>query len=643
MLASLMLLAAMSALGIAALGRFARHLTPLERWAWGAPIGMTAGTLVLVPLAVVFPFTAPLVIAVGLVCAVTAVALAGGTGGIGWARQTWRQSPAVDAPGWPRFRRLSTGSTAAAVVIGAFALRWGIFWRDALVQRADGLWAGHVNIWGDWAVHFGIVSSFVYGANFPPEHPRFADHAFGYHYLSDLTAAAQVTLGMDAAGALALHSWIGCVLVAIGMYAFARRLTRRPTVAALSVGLFMLGGGLGWLATADVMARTGDVVGTLGERAWDREVKSNLNLQFVNMFYGFVAPQRAHLYGLPIAFATVSTLLVATRKGNVRLFVVAGVIAGLLPLAHLGTLLALALVTPFLFLLFPSRGWIVFHVVWVAVALPQLLTQLGGGAGALAAIRPQLGWVMGDDPWWWFWFKNLGLFIPLLAVAIVSRRLVPPRPRRFLLAFMVLFVAANLVAFQPWDWDNHKLFVYWFLAVSILVAAVIVRAWRAAPGWPTRIGIAAITASLVLSGVLEDLGTMLGQSRFRMIDDQQIAIAEQVRTRTPPDSLVVIGLQNRDAIAMLTGRRIFVGYPGWLWTEGVRYGDREAIVRSIYVTRDGWLDDLAEHAIDFVAIGPPDRDGLRANEQAFRERFPVVAETADWRVYDVRGLRTAGS
>ena len=96
------------------------------------------------------------------------------------------------------------------------------------------MFAGHINLWGDWPVHIGIVSSFVDGANFPPEHPRFAGHAFAYHYLSDLTAAAQVTLGMDIPGALSLHSYILCVLVAIGLYAFARRFTRNTGAATLA-------------------------------------------------------------------------------------------------------------------------------------------------------------------------------------------------------------------------------------------------------------------------------------------------------------------------------------------------------------------------------------------------------------------------
>src|SRR5262249_42153466 len=163
----------------------------------------------------------------------------------------------------------------------------------------DGMFAGHINLWGDWPVHFGIVSSFVYGANFPPEHPRFAGHAFAYHYLADLTAAAQVTLGMDVGGALALHSYVLCILVAIGLYAFARRITRNTGAATLAVVLFLLGGGLGWIATAAAVERSHDLVGTIATLAWERHVKNDLNMQFVNMFFGFLASQRAFLYGLP--------------------------------------------------------------------------------------------------------------------------------------------------------------------------------------------------------------------------------------------------------------------------------------------------------------------------------------------------------
>ena len=429
---------------------------------------------------------------------------------------------------------------------------------------------------------------------------------------------------MDPAGALALHSYVGSVLVAAGLFAFARRFTRDRTAATLALVLFLLGGGLGWLVTAAAIDGSNDVIGTIANLAWDRQVKREYNLQFVNMFFGFIASQRAFLYGLPLAFAILSTLLVAVRRANLRLFIVAGAIAGLLPLAHLGTLLALAIVTPILFLMFPSRAWLAFFGIWMAVAIPQLLTQLGGGAGALSAFHLQPGWVAGADPWPWFWIKNLGWFAPLLIAGLLTRRLVPERGRRFLIAFMFLFVAANVAIFQPWDWDNHKLLVYWFLAVAIVVAALLAKIWRQRPDLGARVLVAGVVLSMTASGILEDVGTLLGQSRFRMLEPAQVELAAEIRATTEPDALFVIGMQNHDPVAMLTGRRIYMGDDNWLWTEGIHYEERRDEVRRIYRAEPGTEALLAERGIDFVVIGPHERDALEADEAAFRSRYPVL-------------------
>ena len=638
--ASLALMLAMSALGIALLYRFGRHLEPFERWSYGAPLGMVIGSLALVPIATLMGLRTESVVLVGIGCVLLAA--------IVWrAPLAWRsRSPDGGTVGVAGSVRLDGPSVMSAarqfgllpiVVISAFAIRWAFFWRDALTSTANGLYAGHVNIWGDWTVHLGIVSSFAYGANFPPSHPRFDGHAFAYHYLSDLTAAAMIPLGMDPAGALALHSYVGSVLVAAGLFAFARRMTRDRTAATLTLVLFFLGGGLGWLVTAAAIDGSNDVLGTVSTLAWDRQVKREFNLQFVNMFFGFIASQRAFLYGLPLAFAILSTLLVAVRRADIRLFIVAGAIAGLLPLAHLGTLLALAIVTPILFLMFPSRAWFAFFGVWMAVAIPQLLTQLGGGAGALSAFRLQPGWVAGADPWPWFWIKNLGWFAPLLVAGFATRRLVPERARRFLVAFMFLFVAANVAIFQPWDWDNHKLLVYWFLAVAIVVAALLARVWRQRPDLGARVLVVGVVLSMTASGLLEDIGTLLGQSRYRMLEPDQVQLAEEVRAKTDPDDLFVIGMQNHDPVAMLTGRRIFMGDDNWLWTEGIHYEERREEVRRIYRAESGTEALLAERGIDFVVIGPNERDALQADEAAFRSRYPVLVSAGEWTVYDVRG------
>src|SRR4030095_9578280 len=117
----------------------------------------------------------------------------------------------------------STSGIVAAVGLGAIVLRWALLWSRALTVDADGLSTAFGNLWADWAQHLGDVSSFAYGENFPPVHPRFVEHGFTYHYLTSVTVAATVRLGLSPIVALPLHSFVFSVALLLALYAFARR------------------------------------------------------------------------------------------------------------------------------------------------------------------------------------------------------------------------------------------------------------------------------------------------------------------------------------------------------------------------------------------------------------------------------------
>jgi hypothetical protein len=625
-------LGAMAAAGVAVVTRTLPFLSRAERVGYGGPLGMVVATdAILVASDLQHALTLATVAGVVvLALIVTAVAVRRPRASL--ARASWRSLRS-----WmPRDR----GTWLAIAIIGAFAIRWALFWPNAVELRPDGLYATHVNVWGDWPVHLGIVNSFVDANNFPPSHPRFAGSPFGYHYLADLTSAALVPFGLSAASALELHSFVLSVVAAIALFAFARAVTGSSAAGALSVGLFLLGGGLGWVNT---------IQGLLGNDAnlpqpvtlpWDYRWKTESNFQWVNMFWGFWMSQRAFLYGMPMAFLILRTALRAHETRTTALWMVAGVVAGLLPLAHLGTLLALAIVVPVLFLLLPSRGWILFGIVWVVIAGPQLVAIGGGGAGALSAIRFQLGWMTGAQPapdlWPIFWLKNQGAFLVLSIVPLVVAGIVPGVTRRLLLAFWAIWLLANVVAFAPWDWDNHKVLVYWFLAVAIATAATIVWFWSRWRNVFGRAALAVLLATMVASGVLEDVTQALGESTYSMLDAEQVELGELVAARTPPKAVFLTGMANHDPVQMIAGRTLYVGYANWLWAEGVPYVPRQTAALEIL----GWDSRaaalLAASPIDFVVIGPHERTQLRADEDAFRARFPIAVQTANYRVYDVR-------
>ena len=643
-LLSLLFMGALASAGIAALNRLARYLTPLERLAYGAVLGIVAGTLALVPAATLLGFSQPVVVGTAIASIVVAALFT-------FARRGRRTGPTV-ALG-ERLRdlvgRLDPWATA---LVGLLTVRWALLWASALTLRPDGLWAGHEYIWSDWPTHLGIVTRFAYGGNFPPENTLFAGLPLSYHYLSDLTPAAFVVLGMDPLAVLPLHSFVLSIVVVLALYAFARRLSGVRSIATLAVVLFLFGAGLGWVATVARIDSSHDLFGTLANAPWDTTAQGDLHIRFFNPYLAFLMSQRAYLYGLPIAMLVVTLLVRATRRRAMGTFALAGIVAGLLPLAHLPTLLALAMVTPFLALLLarrpwhirsiPWRGWIGFHLLWIAVAMPQLLTQLGGSAGALAAFRLDIGWVAAPDPWWWFWLKNLGLFIPLGLLALVSRRILPPRASRALLAFMPIFVVANLFAFQPWDWDNHKILVYFFLALTILVAALLVRAWRSSRSATVRLLLIGVVVTMTLGPALENLDQLEGHGAYRMLSTEQLQIAAEIRDVTDPKALLVGGMQPQDPVMELTGRRLLMGYWGQLWVSGIAYQQRQADVGTIYAMGPGAEDLLRTYKVDYVVIGPDERSTLHANEAAYAARFPVVASTESYRVYDVRSLRTGG-
>lgn len=644
--AAILFLAAFGLAGCAVLKRWAGDaLDPLEVAAFGPPLGIVIGSLTILAAACVTglnPFVS------GAVAAVTAAA------GLLILRQSPSGPPASeDAETSARSKKKSrNGKTTdgarshgwfvryagmvPALILGAIALRWTIFWWSGYREDESGLFAGNTGFWADWALHIGDVMSFAVGENFPPQNPRLSGFAYSYHYLTSITAAAMVQFGLPVTSALTLQGFLLSIFILIGLYVFARRLCGDNTVASLAVALFLFGGTVGWLLTVAAMDEQNSVLQVLRTNPWDGVAQEAANFRYQNVFFSLLQPQRSFLYGVPLGLLILTILFEGVRSDRRRLFLFAGFVAGLLPFANLSTLLSLVIITPFLFLLFPSKNWLFYFGVWAAIGLPQVLIQQGGGAGPASAIRMQAGWIAPPDSWVFFWLKNLGLFLPLLLFALFRRDLVPPDARRFLLAFMPLFIAANLIVFQPWDWDNTKVLLYWFYASSILVAGLLVDAWRSQRAPAVRFLLAVTFLTMTASGLLANLGQLTGKERQPMLSREEIEFAALVRSNTEAGSVIAVGLQHNHPVPMLTGRQVMMSYPGWLWSHGYDYSEREADLRSIYALAPDAPRLIEKYGIDYVVVGPNESFQLGANRDAFRSSFRSVGSTANYELFSVR-------
>jgi hypothetical protein len=561
--------------------------------------------------------------------------------------------------------RIATGVLFFSSI--AFLL-WTVFNR-VLLERPEGISTGIANNFGDLPFHLGAISRFVWGNNFPPEDPTYAGVRFTYPFLADFVAAMFVRAGASLRAALLIENVILVASFLGVLYYWAWDLTRDRRAARLTLVLTLFSGGLGWWLLAEEGFRNPrGLVSLIGHLRHDFTIMSGNEWRWGNMVTTLLVPQRALLFGLPLALViltewwrvirratdgTLDTHDVSAARPTVlggawwratqpieasctRRMMAIGAIAGLLPLVHAHSFVVIMAATFCFALLFGLwRLWAVFSAVAFALALPQIMWSThGSGVQASSFLAWHLGWDKGaDQNLLWFWFTNTGFLIPLTGVALFSRGQshVPPHLRRFYVPFLLCFVVANVLTLAPWVWDNIKVLIFWYLASVPLVALVLVRLWSA--GRWRRVASCALVGSLTFAGALDLWRVISHASDFQLFSRDGLAFAALVQKTTSPRALILHAPIHNHPV-FLTGRRSLMGYPGHIWTHGLDYRPREADITRMYAGSAEAAGLLARYGVEYVVVGPLERQWMPAGDQ-FRARYPQVGEIGDFRLYRV--------
>ena len=138
------------------------------------------------------------------------------------------------------------------------------------------------------------------------------------------------------------------------------------------------------------------------------------------------------------------------------------------------------------------------------------------------------------------------------------------------------------------------------------------------------------------SGLLANLNQLTGKERQPLLTREEIEFASFVRGSTDEASIIAVGLQHNHPVPMLTGRQVVMSYPGWLWSHGYDYSERESDLRAIYALSSDVTRLIEKYGIDFVVVGPNETFQLGANRDAFRSMFRSVGGTANYELFSVR-------
>lgn len=571
------------------------------------------------------------------------------------ARQDFRLQLSRD---WQSARgKLSGASTTRFAGIAYYAFFFLLFWfffGQSMYITPQGIFTGGSQNLGDLPYHLGAIFSFTEGNNFPPENPSYAGARFSYPFVADLITACFVRLGAEVQSAMHLQNVAWALSLLIILERFALGLTESKLAARVAPALLFFSGGLGFLWFAnDYWQQSKGLFDFLW--ALPRDYTIGDDFRWGNSLVVLFITQRSLLLGMPLTIIVLGFLWrvfqdksIDTGAGKIvkisdlALPFAIGLLAGALPLIHLHSLAVLFVVTAFLFFMRPAlwKVWTAFGVGVSIIAIPELAWSMTDSATrATEFIGWHFGWDKRDENVAGFWIKNAGLAIPCLIGAVyllyAQREGRSPRARKLLLFFLpfaFLFVVSNLVKLAPWEWDNIKILVYWFVASAVLIAYAIAWAWQ--KGGTLRAAAVIAAFMLCVSGGLDVWRTASSQSRIKVFEPDAIKVAEQIKSKTPPDA-VFLNAPTYNSAVVLSGRRSYMRYSGHLSSHGIDYVPREEEVKRIY--SGGGVSDilLRQSAIDYVLVSPEERNALGARDETFR-KYPVIAEAGEYRVYKIR-------
>jgi len=567
------------------------------------------------------------------------------------------------------------------------AMYWGILWQ-VMIWDANGFPLSVLKGWGDGAYHLDIIARLATADPFRLEQPIAAGQPLTYPLMMDFLSALFKKIGLSDVLSWHLPAFILGTSLFWLVYAFGKRMLGARSLAAGLVLVTFFGAGIGfwWFfqdassfwqqqgvsAVWETLKSPPHEYTHLDSRTGGKPQGFDAphNIVWIVPAVSFFSHQRSFILGAGLSLLVLFGI-VLYRKDHITLPLWLGLI-GFLPFAHTHSFFSVSLMAAVfaigaLWKVTFERwkillSWGAGGVLAILIALPQVLFLaqagfLGEQAGA-GFFRPWFGWMMCTHSASWlfcdpgvpstdgnpffFWIKNFGFvfagwLLMLLFVGFAKKRM---ELAQFVFPSIVAFTVPNILLLQPWEFDNNKALFYWWFLASLLILALLKETFGRRRIWPFVLGIFLIGAGLsgtidvaakIKNGIITTRYPETTKSHFGYYGAEEREIAAWIRRNTEPnDAFLTVDWANQ-SLPMLTGRPIYLGFPGWLWTQG-----RGALVAS-----------RQKKIKDFVLSGDASalcEDGIRywMAEPAFYINYPTPRQDLETTVGALRFAHPSG-
>src|SRR3989304_1209925 len=462
------------------------------------------------------------------------------------------------------------------------------FAKNMLTVRPDGWYVGQVNLYGDLVFHLGFINKFLESGQVFAQNPTYPAEKPNYPIFADfITSQVAKVTGVDFS--LFITTFVMGIIAIYVARLFIRIFIKNEKVVFLALLLFFVNGGLGFhFLLADFQNSQKSLFDFLISLPREYTDIKDQGYWWINTYLAYFLPQRGFLFAFPITLTVFALLYRGFIKNSLSFLILAGLLAGILPLVQAHSLFVIFIISIFFFLATAASfrkdkrkilGWFLFAVTTALVALP-MFNSISSNTNFLKFVKIDFGWTS-EENIVWFWLKNLGLFGPVLLVSLFW---LYKKNRHFFFLYIpaiIIFVLSNIFVFQPWEFDNSKLLIYWFFVSTIVVAYFLYDQFFTESVFKKFIG-AILVLLMIFSGSLDIFRTFTKVTYYQIFTDEDLKVAQATKNLTAKDSIFVTAPVHNHPIPALSGRSTLFGFHGWLWSLGIDYLERASDVRRIY-------------------------------------------------------------
>lgn len=519
----------------------------------------------------------------------------------------------------------------------AFIITFGYLVSQLMTYQEGNYFVQPVHAYGDISLHLGIISSFVYGNNFPPQNPNFSGTPISYPFMVDfLTAFFVQPIGLPVEQAMAFTGVILFSALIILLIYFVMSLSNSKKAAVIALSLFLFNGGFGFVYFwQDWVLSEKSLMDFLWSLPKDYTAIKDLGYWWINVNLSMLLPQRSFLYGFGVSLLILSIFLQLKKNFQFKPYILVIGLLALLPLIHAHSLVALSFfVLYFLFFILKNlkKERILFFLIGLnGLVIAYLLSKmfLAQSGNLLSLFSFQIGWMSGQESLIRFYIKNFGIVLFVLPVAFYFVRK-QSEVFRLGLVSLIWFFLPSMMSFQPWDFDNIKLFIYWYFFASIVSAVFFVEFLKRNIFY--KAGVVGFILVMTLAGFLDIFRIVTASgTKYPIYGPESIAMAEFIKQNLPANAVFVSADKFDNPVVSLAGRKVVMGFTPWLWTYGLDYSPRSTVVTK---TLAGDVDTtfMKQLGVTHVVLFPQIQN-YSQNQQFFDATYQLIYDQDGYRIY----------